>query len=164
MKKPDGVEDSRRCLVPLVNPGKPEVEVWLDQHRLPRVKVLLDLQQQLFLCTQSKTQHGCFSPLFNTGFCVYRAGQTVRLTVHRYTQEEPVGDVHHSAAQQTQDVHIVQAAQAVQVSLCGGATDLHSLLQTRTGQGWGRTMKNRVKQININNLWWCMVANSPLLK
>lgn len=44
--------DSRCCLVPLVNPVKLEVNVWFDQHSLPCVKVLLNLQQQLFLWAQ----------------------------------------------------------------------------------------------------------------
>lgn len=41
----------RRRLVPAVDPVQLEVNLRLDQHRLPRVEVLLDLQQQLLLCT-----------------------------------------------------------------------------------------------------------------
>lgn len=45
---------SRCRLVPAVDPVQLEVDLRLDQHRLPRVKVLLDLQQQLLLCTAEK--------------------------------------------------------------------------------------------------------------
>lgn len=44
--------DSRSCLVSLVNPVKLKVDVWLDQHILPCLKILMNLRQQLFLCTQ----------------------------------------------------------------------------------------------------------------
>lgn len=56
------------------------------------------------------------------------------LTVHRHPQEEPVGDVDHGASQQAEDVHVLQALQAVQVRLRGGAAHLHRLLHARAGQ------------------------------
>ncbi len=57
------------------------------------------------------------------------------LTIHRYIQEESVGDVDHGATQQTEDVHLIQTVQVVQVSLCGGDANLHGLLQARACQG-----------------------------
>lgn len=60
------------------------------------------------------------------------------LTVHRHSQEEPVGDVDHGAAQQAEDVHVLQALQAVQVRLRGGAAHLHRLLHARPGQSLSR--------------------------
>ena len=53
-REEDVWNDSRCSLVPLVNPAELEVNVWFDQHSLPSVKILLDLQQQLFLWTQSR--------------------------------------------------------------------------------------------------------------
>lgn len=44
----------RRRLVPAVDPVQLEVNLRLDQHRLPRVEILLDLQQQLLLCTAER--------------------------------------------------------------------------------------------------------------
>lgn len=49
-------------------------------------------------------------------------------TIERDTQEESVGDVNHSAAQQTEDVHMSQAFQVVQVGLCRGHANVHRLL------------------------------------
>lgn len=56
------------------------------------------------------------------------------LTIDRYVQEESVGDVDHGAAQQTEDVHMTQTVQVIQVSLGGGDTNLHCPRQTRTRQ------------------------------
>lgn len=58
------------------------------------------------------------------------------LTAHRYVQEESVGDVDDGAAQQTEDVHMIQTVQVVQVSLRGGDANLHCLLQAWTCQSW----------------------------
>ena len=97
--------------MPLADPAQLEVNVWFDQHLLPGVKVPLDLQQQLLLCTQDS--HGC-----TTAHCSRSSRRDeCPLTVHRYAQEEPVGDVHHDAAQQTEDVHSIQTVQIVQVCL-----------------------------------------------
>lgn len=46
------LRDSRCCLVPVVNPAELEVDVRFDKHILPCVKILLNLQQQLFLWMQ----------------------------------------------------------------------------------------------------------------
>lgn len=43
------LRDSRCCLVPVVNPAELEVDVRFDKHILPCVKILLNLQHQLFL-------------------------------------------------------------------------------------------------------------------
>lgn len=56
------------------------------------------------------------------------------LTIYRYTQEESVGDINHGATQQTEDIHMTQTVQVIQVTLCGGDANLHRLLQTWTCQ------------------------------
>ena len=49
----------------------------------------------------------------------------VIFTIDRHTQEEPVGDVNHRATQQTEDIHMSQSIQVVQVSLCGRDANFH---------------------------------------
>lgn len=125
--------NSRCCLVPLMNPAELEVDVRFDQHSLPRVKILVDLLQQLFLCTVTQLT-SLFLTLDDPSWVTLDKLHLQLHTVNRNTQEEPVGDVNHCAAQKAKDVHVRQTAQVVQVSLCGGDANLHCLLQVWPSQ------------------------------
>lgn len=78
-KKQKKLRDSRCCLVLLMNPAELEVDVGFDQHRLPRVKILVDLLQQLFLCTATE---------LTSLFLTLPYGSLLKKTTHR-RQEHP---------------------------------------------------------------------------
>ncbi|KAG7224407.1 hypothetical protein INR49_004749 [Caranx melampygus] len=56
----------------------------------------------------------------------------LRLTCAKYVQEESVGDVDHGAAQQTEDVHLTQTVQLVQVTSSRQTSRMRVLVATET--------------------------------
>lgn len=128
-----------------MNPSELEVNVWFDQHLLPSVKILLDLQQQLLLCTIRQRDDG----ITHLNRLIYSfTSWTIKAflpTIGWYPQKESVGDVKHGAAKQTQDVHLIQTFQIIQVCLHGGVANPHCVLYPWACQGWQKKKKDHVE-------------------